>query len=72
VNWKQDRHSEIASNTLYVDKQRHPNVATEEIVIDGCTMTVIIRALDERILRMKVKSLYESLILVARTIKAFS
>jgi len=72
VTWKDPRQSEVVRNALCVDKDRHPESARERITVDGAALTITVEASDYRILRMQLSTLYDNLILAARTINAFA
>jgi len=72
VRWRSAIQAEVVRNALQVDSQLQPEVSRETFESNDANLNIKIEATDYRILRMKVNSLYENLVLMAAVIEAFS
>ncbi|ORX74841.1 transcription factor Pcc1, partial [Linderina pennispora] len=66
------RLADIAKNSLSVDREINGDKSSRQITTDGSNLVVTFSAETARILRVSVNGFMDSLILVTRTIEAFS
>jgi len=72
MQFKSERHAQIAAETLNVDEELQKNKVTRNIVADGTQAILTLEAADERMLRLCLSGCIEMANVVVATLDEFA